>query len=136
LAARTKNEERERERKGIGLNTLQEEDMMEGRKGRPERRSASCLPRMRSLEGAHHQHKNQMQKTYSDEEEEGGDGNRSQKASDHQEWVPDPGREEEESDQSRMAWGHREWVPGLNREEEEEPRYSRSHQTPRPCPQE
>jgi hypothetical protein len=29
-----------------------------------------------------------MQKTYPNEEEEGGDGNRSQKASDHQEWVP------------------------------------------------
>jgi hypothetical protein len=81
-----------------------------------------------------------MQKTYpNEEEEEGGDGNRSQKASDHQEWVPNPGRDEEESDQSRIAWGHREWVPDPNREEdeeEEEPRYSRNHQTPRPHPQE
>jgi hypothetical protein len=84
---------------------------------------------------AHHQQKNQMHKTYPDEEEECGDGIRSQKASDHQEWVPNPGRDEEESDQSWMAWSHREWVPGPNREEEEEPRYSRSRQTPRPHPQ-
>jgi hypothetical protein len=42
-----------------------------------------------------------MQRTYADEEEEveeGGDGNQSQKAVGHQEWVPDPGREEEDSD--------------------------------------
>jgi hypothetical protein len=74
-----------------------------------------------------------MQKTYTDEEEEGGDGNQSQKAAGHQEWVPDLGREEEDSDQSRMAWGHREWVPDPNREEEEEPRY-RGHQSLRPHP--
>jgi hypothetical protein len=52
------------------------------------------------------------------EGEEDGDGNQSQKASDHQEWVLDPGREEEESDESRTTWSHREWVPDPGREEE------------------
>jgi hypothetical protein len=75
-----------------------------------------------------------MQKTYPDEEEDGG-GNRSQKALGYQEWVPDPGREEEESDRSWTVWGHREWVPDPNREEEEL-RYSRIHQTLQPHPQE
>jgi hypothetical protein len=70
----TKNEEREKE--STRLNTLQEEDRMEDRKGSPERKSASCLPRMMSPEGAHHQRENQMRKTYPDEEEDGG-GNRS-----------------------------------------------------------
>jgi hypothetical protein len=37
LAARTKNEEREREKESTGINTLQEEDRMEDRKGSPEK---------------------------------------------------------------------------------------------------
>jgi hypothetical protein len=119
----TKNEEREIE--STRINTLlKEEDMMEGRKGSPGKKFASCLPRMMSPEGAHHQRENRMRKTDPDKEEEDG-GNQSQKASGHQEWVPDPGREEGESDRGRVAWGHREWVPDPNREEE--PRYSRSH---------
>jgi hypothetical protein len=72
---------------------------------------------MMSPEGAHHQRENQMRKTYPDEVDSG--GNRSQKASDHQEWVPDLGREEEESDRSWMVWGHQELVLDPNREEEE-----------------
>jgi hypothetical protein len=40
---------------------------MEDIKGSPERKSASCLPRMTSPEGAHRQMGNQMRKTYPDE---------------------------------------------------------------------
>jgi hypothetical protein len=53
---------------------------------------------MMTPEGAHHQRENLMRMEDPDKEgEEDGGGNQSQKASGHQEWVPDLDREEEES---------------------------------------
>jgi hypothetical protein len=93
-----------RERESTWINNLpKEEDRKEGRKGTPWRKYASCLPRMMTPEGAHHQRENLMRMEDPDKEgEEDGGGNERQKASGHHEWVPDSDREEEESDRAEQ----------------------------------